>query len=275
MTDDEYREPDPHEVRTVLRQVAAYRKLCEQVRRKSIGTLVYGAIMLAIWYFVIPNGFKFNLYGVVFLGLALLELCVGLLNRFWPTAEGLILEGLVLMVFGGWNVVREVLGWLKVVPGPVSPFFVVFGILWAYQGIQTIRSYFFTKRAFPVSPNAEDIRWFDGLVRELRDADPRQDPRSLAIPTDPFLTGKLLGDSAFFLEPSDEVLIVARSDVHLDRVESEDRDRPPRGYLMIEGIPFPPFKLSDANWANYVAWKREGGEDPLANTEPPTVQPRR
>jgi hypothetical protein len=265
--DDEFGPgPHPHEVRTVLRQVSAYRRLCEQVRRKSTGSLVFGGIMLAVWYFAIPDGLKYSLYGIVYLALGLLEVCVGLLNRLWPTPEGVMLDGLVLIAFGGWNVAREVLVWQKMLPGGgrVNPVFVLFGLYWLFHGLQVARSYFGIKRAMPATPSREDIRWFDGLVRELRDADPREDPAALALPTDPFLTGKLIGDTAFFLEPSGEVLIVAREDVHLERVESPDSEKPPRGYLSIERAEFPPFKLSEANWSNYVAWKREGGEDPLA-----------
>lgn len=271
---DDYNDPppDPHETRSVLRQVAAYRELCNTVRRKSTGSLIFGGIMLAVWYFAIPDMAKYTPFGIVYLALAMLELCVGLLNRFWPTAEGILLDGLVLIAFGLWNLARQALVWQNVLPGPVNPVLALFGMYWVFQGFQTSRSYFQIKRAFPATPTAEHLRWFDGLVRELRRADPREDNRELALPTEPFLTGKLLGDTAFFLDPPGNVIIAAREDVSIDRSESDDPERPPRGYLSIEGVEFPPFKLSDANWNNYVSWKREGGEDPLA-VAPPSVRP--
>lgn len=270
---DDTQELDPNEMRQTLRQVAAYREVCNAVRRKSTGALFFGGIMLAVWYLAIPDFLKFKPFGLVYLILAMLELCVGLLNRIWPTAEGILLDGLVLFAFGLWNVARQVLVWQNLVPGQVNPVLAVFGLYWLFQGVQTIRSYFALRRAMPMTPTTEHLRWFDGLVRELRDADPREDATSVAFPTEPFLTGKLLGDTAFFLDPSGSVLITTRSDVHLERVESEDPDRPPRGYLSVEGLQFPPFKLSDANWNNYVAWKREGGEDPLAAADIPSVRP--
>jgi hypothetical protein len=270
--DHDHHPPDPYETRQVLRQVAAYREVCESVRRKSTGSLIFGGIMLAIWYFAL-QGMQFTPFGLVYLGLALLELSVGLLNRVWPTAEGVLLDGLVLFAFGGWNVARAALIWFKLLPGGLNPVLLVFGIIWLLQGLQTIRSYFQLRRAMPATPTREHLRWFDGLVRELRDADPRDDPKAVAFPTEPFLTGKLLGDTAMFLDQSGAITITVRQDVNLERVESSDPERPPRGYLSIDGSEFPPFKLSDVNWNNYVAWKREGGEDPLADRVP-TVNPR-
>jgi hypothetical protein len=272
MTDaDDLRDPDPSETRHVLRQVAVYRDLRNSVRKKSTGNLIFGGIMLAVWYFGIPDPMKFGPFGLVYLALAMLEFCVGLLNRLWPTAEGILLDGLVLLAFGLWNIARPALIWLKVINGRIDPVFALFGLFWLYQGVQTVRSYFQLRASLPARPTAAHLRWFDDLVKELRHADPRDDASALALPTDPFLTAKLLGDNAFFLDPNGHVIITARELVTLERVEADDPERPPRGYLSVEGAEYLPFKLSEANWSNYVAWKREGGEDPLAT--PPTVSP--
>jgi len=65
----------------------------------------------------------------------------------------------------------------------------------------------------------------------------------------------------FLIEPGDATIIVSRRELSLEREESGD-DRPARGYLTISGIPFRPFSLGKKTWDNYVAWKREGGEEP-------------
>lgn len=259
--------PDPYETRQVLRQVAAYREVCESVRRKSTGSLVFGGVMLAIWYFLDGQRGNWSPFSIIYLSLGLLEVSVGLLNRIWPSAEGILLDGLVMLAFAGSNLVRQYFAWKMFGQVGISPVLLVFGVIWLLQGIQTIRSYFQLRRAMPATPTREHLRWFDGLVRELRDADPRDDPKAVAFPTEPFLTGKLLGDTAMFLDQSGAITITVRQDVTLERVESSDPERPPRGYLSIDGSEFPPFKLSDANWNNYVAWKREGGEDPLARND--------
>lgn len=266
---DDDRDPDPAETRHVLRQVAEYRRLRDAVRKKAMGSILSGALMLAIWYFLDGQFNRWTAFSIIYLSLALLEVCVGLLNRLWPSAEGLLLDGLVLLTFAASSLVRQYLAWQMFGNRAVNPALLLFGGLWAYQGLQTVRGYFRLRASLPARPTREHLRWFDDLVRDLRHADPRDDASALAVPTDPFLTGKLLGDNAFFLDPHGHVLIAAREDVSLERVESGDPERPPRGYLSVDGAEYPPFKLSEANWNNYVAWKREGGEDPLASEETP------
>ena len=247
---------EAEEKRMTLRRVATYRALCDRVRRSALGTLLFGALMFAFWYFVFPDKLKWDLFGKVYLGLAVLELTVGVLNRFFPSAEGVLLEGLVLIVFGGWNLFRQVMVWQGIWPGFVSPIFVVFGAYWVLQGINHVRSYVYLRKEFAERPSPEHIRWFDELAKEVRDADPKTDPSALALPTQPFLTAKLLGDTAFFTDGAGEVIIVAADEVRLD-MDVPDPERPPVGYLNISGVSFEPFRLSRENWENYCGWKGE------------------
>lgn len=261
MTDD-FTEPDPNETRAVLRQVAAYRRVCEQVRRKGTGSLVFGCIMLAIWWMIDgqhPNK-RFELFSLLYLGIALLEVGVGLFNRFYPTAEGVLLDAVVLLGFAASNGVRAFLVWQATkTPDPV---FTLFALFWVFQGVMLLRSYRGIVRGMKARPTRAQLRWFNDLLNDLRAADPKADRRAVAFPTEPFVSGLLLGESAFFLDGTGEVWIVPREDVTLEAENSPDPDRPPRGYLEIGGSAFPPFALSRANWENYAAWKREGGEEP-------------
>jgi hypothetical protein len=262
---------DPEEVRYVLRRVAAYREVCERVRKGSTGALVSGGIMLAIWYFLLPDRAKFDWFGLVYLTLACLEFGSGLLNRLFPSAEGVLLAALVLMSFGGWNIAREVLIWQKIVAFPgantVSPIFIVLGFMWLVQGFRQAQGYLQLRRQFAERPTGVQIRWFNDLLREIKYADPKTDPQAVFFDTQPALTGKLLGDTAFFVERGDATIIVARRDVRLER-EELGGDRPARGYLSIRGAEFPPFPLGTKTWENFVQWKREGGEEP----PPPVVR---
>lgn len=247
---------EAEEKRMTLRRVAAYRALCDRVRRSALGTLFFGGLMFAFWYFVIPDMLKWSLFGKVYLGLAMLELTVGLLNRFFPSAEGVLLEGLVLIVFGGWNLAREAMVLQGMLPGRVHPLFVVFGAYWILQGFNHARNYFQLRKEFAERPSPEHIRWFDELAKEVRDADPKTDPTAMALPTQPFLTAKLLGDTAFFTDGAGEVIIVAADEVRLE-MDVPDPDHPPVGYLNISGVSFEPFRLSRENWENYCGWKGE------------------
>ena len=127
-------------MRYVLRRVAAYREVCERVRKGSTGALIFGGIMLAIWYLALPDKLKYDWFGLVYLALACLEFGSGLLNRLFPSAEGVLLAAVVLMCFGGWNIAREVLIWQKIMAFPggggVQPLFVVLGGMWLLQGFR-------------------------------------------------------------------------------------------------------------------------------------------
>lgn len=269
---DDDRPIDPDEARYVLRRVAAYREVCERVRKGSTGSLIFGAIMLAFWWFLLPDKIKYDWFGIVYLSLACLEFGSGLLNRLFPSAEGVLLAAVVLMSFGGWNIAREVLIWQKLIalPGGVSPIFLVLGVMWLVQGFRQAQGYLQLRREFADRPTGAQIRWFNDLLREIKFSDPKVDAQAVFFDTQPSLTGKLLGDTAFFVEKGDETIIVSRRDVRLER-EDMGEGRPARGYLTIGGADFRPFPLGTKTWDNYVAWKREGGEEP----PPPVVRPTR
>lgn len=266
MHDDEPIDPD--EVRYVLRRVAAYREVCERVRTGSTGSLIFGGIMLAIWQWALPENLKFQWFGIVYLALAILEFGSGVLNRLFPSAEGVLLAAIVLMSFGGWNIARYVLVWQNLMPqAGGNVVFAVLGVMWLIQGFRQAQGYLQLRREFADRPTGAQIRWFNDLLREIKYADPKTDPQAIFFDTHPPLTGKLLGDTAFFIEKGDEMIIVSRREVKLEREESGD-DRPARGYLTISGVDFRPFPLGTKTWENYAAWKREGGEEP----PPPTVR---
>jgi hypothetical protein len=249
--------------RAVLRNVAAYRELCERVRRGSTGGLIFGAIMLAIWYFAIPEREKFRVFGLIYLGLSALEFTAALWNKFRPSAEGVLIDGVVLLVFGAATLLRQYLIWQGQMPGRVFPLLLVFGAYMLYSGFSHVRNYAQLRRAFAQRPTADHLRWFDELLREVRRADPAEDPTALDLPTRPPVRGKLLGDTAIFLQAgSDDVVIAARDDVEIEREPAKEPDRDPVGFLLIEGADLGGFPLDPANWRNYAAWKTEGGQPP-------------
>ena len=64
---------DPRDARAVLRNVGAYRQLRRHVRSKANWGLVFGAFMLAVWYFFLPAREQFGPFGLIYLGLAAVE----------------------------------------------------------------------------------------------------------------------------------------------------------------------------------------------------------
>ncbi len=262
---------DPEETRYILRRVAAYREVCERVRKGSTGALIFGGIMLAIWYFVLPEKAQTDWFGLVYLALGCLEFGSGMLNRLFPSAEGVLLAALVLMSFGGWNIAREVLIWQKIIAFPgaggMSTLFLVLGVMWLIQGFRQAQGYLQLRREFAERPTRAQLHWYSDLLREIKYSDPKVDPQAVYFETRPPITGKLLGDTAFFVESGDTTIIVARRDVILEREEARG-ERPALGYLSIRGSEFPPFPLGAKTWDNFVQWKREGGDEP----PPPVVR---
>lgn len=256
---------DPRDVRVLLRNVGAYRLLRQQVRRKANWSLIFGLIMLAVWWMVFgQRGGKFDdPFSLIYLGLAVIEFVSGVVNKLFPSAEGVLIDGLVLFAFGGANVARAALIFQN--RGNVDVFYAVFGAYWLFSGFNVMRSYAGLRRAFAVRPTPEHIRWFEGLMRDVRGADPEADPTALDLPTRPPVRGKLLGDNAFFLHAgSDELIIAGRDEVEIERVPNKSPDREPVGYLVVHGQDFGGFPLDPDNWRNYAAWKGRGGEPPVA-----------
>ena len=252
--------------------MAAYKELCDKVRRSATGGLIFGALMLLIWY-LMPDGQKYKTFGLIYLGLAALEFTAALWNKFTPSAEGILFDGIVLIVFGGSNLVRQYLIWSGQLPGPRGGshmIWVLFGLWMLFQGWGHIRSYFQVRRAFgALRPTREHLRWYNDLIREVRQADPSADPTALDLPTKPPLRGKLLGDTAVFLQPNGEVLIASRRRVEIEPVAGKGDQ--PVAELTIEGDDFGRFPLDPDNWRNYAAWKGAGGQAPA----PPEVRPAR
>jgi len=259
--------------RVILQSVAAYYELCRQVRKKATGGLLFGVGMLAFWYFLIPEQgpfSKFTVFGLIYLGLAGLEFTSALWNKLAPAAEGVLLDGFVLLIFGGSTVVRIYLLWQANGKMGDNWLFLGFGAFMLFRGVGTIRSYFQLRRAFSFRPTRDHIRWFEELLRDVRQANPELDPDALDIPTEPPVRGKLLGDMAVFLVAAKSTpLIVDREEVEIQRRPPKDPDRPARGSLFIGPDDFGDFPLDLDNWRNYERWKTEGGQAP----EPPVVRP--
>jgi len=259
---------------TILRSVAAYRELCRSVRKGATLGLFWGIAMLAIWYFL-PDAGQFGKYtpfGLIYLGLAGLEFTTALWKFFAPSAESIVLDGIVLLAFGGSTLYRLYLQWQANVLNESAYLSLGFAAFMIFRGLGTLRNYGQLRRAFSFRPTREHIRWFDDLLRDVRNANPELDPNALDIPTSPPVRAKLLGDIAVFLVAAKETPIVASIDeVEIERRPPKNPDRPAHGYLFIGPEDFGDFPLDPDNWRNYERWRTAGGRPPA----PPVVRPAR
>jgi hypothetical protein len=243
---------DAEEKRYILRQVAAYRDLCDQVRSGAKGSLFFGGLMLVLWWQLFSDKEKFEVFGLIYLALACLEFGAGLLNRFFPSAEGVLADGVVLTLFGGFNLVRHYLRWQA--GGPPFTILTFFSAYWVYSGVQGIKGYFTLRKLFTHRPSAAHVRWFDELIHEVRTGNPETDPDALDLPTVPRVKAKLLGDTALVLAGA-EVVVAAREQFELVPAPARRNDDRPRVLVALNGYEFGECQLSPENAQNYTKWK--------------------
>lgn len=249
MTDDDV-------LRLRLQRMAAYRQVRAAVRAGATHTLVNAALMLGLAYFFYSQ-FGFHPILVIQAGFGLAELAVGLWKKARPSAECVLMDGLVAAGFALSSLGRQALAWQGVIPGGVHPIGLFIGVWLLLDAIRAFRTYGELRRAFPERPTADQLAWFDDLVYEVRAADPAADPSALDLPTDPPWKGKLLGDTAFLAAArGEEVLVAGPESIDLD-VGPEGRGGRRRAALRVYGHEFPEFVIDPASAANYERWRAE------------------
>jgi hypothetical protein len=243
---------DDATMRLRLQNVAAYRELRRSVQRGGRENVVFALVMLGIAYYMYQGGGNQNvaiLYGVLAVG----EMLVGLFKWMVPTAEGLILDGIVLLVFaalnGWWEYNRFQKGF------GMNPVFVFLSLFMLFGAINRFRSYGELRKLFAERPDPEHIAWFDDLVREIQTSDPHTDTLALDLPTRPHWKAKLLGGTAFFVAAGGNTVWIAGADEFTLRREKTDRGHGRRKALLnIHGEAYPEFELEDVSWSNYTKW---------------------
>jgi hypothetical protein len=246
---------DDYLMRSRLQQVAAYRHLRRVVRRTGRENVLFAAIMLALAFWTIgPNakGFAAVIF-VLYVGLAVAEFAVGVFKSLWPSAEGVLLDALILLLFAGWNLGWQVIG--QMAGRPVNPVLLAFGGLMLWASFGQFNRYRQLRKLFAQRPTADQIAWFDDLIREIRTADPELDDQALDLPTRPHWKAKLLGTTAFFVTVLGETVWVAGpGEFELVRETKDPGTGRRRAYLRVYDQEYPPFEITDTSWANYEKW---------------------
>src|SRR5262245_4245572 len=250
-------------MRLRLQSVAAYRELCRSVQRSGRENIVFALLMLglAFFFFQPRAGGIATIVFYLYVGLALGEFAVGLFKSLYPTAEGILLDSFVLLVFAGWNI-----GWqgLWLARGlPPNILILLLGVWMLFGAISRFRSYLVLRKLFAERPSAEHMAWFDDLVYEIKTADPQTDELVLDLPTNPHWKAKLLGSTAFFVAVNgNSVWVTGPEDFALRREKTERGTGWRKAMLSIHGERYPEFDLSDVSWSNYTKWA--AGQRPTA-----------
>lgn len=247
------------EMRMRLQQVAAYRELCRGVRRSGRGNIIFASFMLFLAYLVWDAGGARRavpLTIVVFAALAAGELLVGLYKWLAPSAEGVLLDALVLLVFVGYFGFNE-FNRFQAGNNP-NPVAILLGLFMLSNAVERFRAYGQLRRLFAERPSAEHMAWFDDLVAEIRAADPQSDELALDLPTTPHWKAKLFGRTAFFVATRDgSVWVAGPDDFELLREKTDRGTGRRKALLRVHDTPYPEFEVTDATWANYQRWRAE------------------
>ena len=243
---------DDTEMRFRLQQVAAYRELCRQIRVSGRGNIFFALLMLFLAYSNWKLG-QADWMLILYAALALAELGAGLLKWAFPSAEGVLIDALILLLFAVFNL--GIAG-LQVQQGRNPSLIAVFLSLFLLSGaVSRFRSYSGLRRLFAERPSRDQIAWFDELVYEIRTADPETDDQALDLPTKPHWKAKLLGSTAFFVaRRGDAVVVAGPFDFDLTPDGRDRRTGLTRVLLHIHGQTYPEFGIDDASWDNYRKW---------------------
>jgi hypothetical protein len=242
---------DIEDMRATLARVSIYRKVQESVRSTSGNTIFSGVIYLGFGYYLYSALGGLNPFVIAIFALGAGEVLVGLLKRIAPMPECILLDALLEFAFVAYLVYRNTNGF-AIIPQKPSPFFVIIGIWATFNGIQHLRSYMQLRSIFKERPTRAHIAYVDDLTNEIEAAQPATDPTALDVPTKPPLQIKMMGDIALVLESSSrELFLCARRELDLER--DGDRVR-----LTILREDYPPCRIDEDSWRNYVNWKSAG-----------------
>lgn len=250
-------------MRLRLQQVAAYRQLCQTVRGSGRGNVFFALLMLFFAYLSFQNN-RIDWVILMYVGLAVAELSVGLFKWLFPSAEGVLLDGLILLMFVVLNLGRQAL-WMNA-GGRPHLLSVFIGVWLLLAAIKRFKSYADLRRVFAERPSREQIAWFDDLIREIRAADPETDDLALDLPTRPHWKAKLFGGTAFLVaKKGGAVWVAGPEDFEIARERKDHGTGRRKAMLTIHDLQYPEFTITDATWANYQKW--------LTGNAPPNAHP--
>ena len=240
---------DITEMRAVLARVAAYRGVCEAVRRGANHTLFNGFLFLGLTAFIY-NQFGFHPILLTNAAIGVGEILVGLWKKLRPSPEGVLVDALLQIAFAISIGVRPLLGW------GIHPVSIFIGVWVLVDGVRTIQAYQALNRAFVERPTREQLAQVRALAREVIDADPSVDQSALDFPARPPLKARLLGGVVLFADVrTGNLFLVERPSLRLVRTGGDRH--PDHAVLIVDGEEWGEFPVDSATWANYVRWQPE------------------
>jgi hypothetical protein len=199
-----------------LHLIAEYHTACRALRTMGWGGIVFGLINIGLGIAFVVSLHPINAV------LALIGLFL-LLSGVWclvlPGAEGVITNGIALILVGVWNIIVTVLN-LAAGANP-QVWWAVFGVFLIAAAVQCFQKYARFAEALRHGVSQQEKAMMDGLVKAILKANAKEDEDIITFQVRTFAQqkewrGQLRQDVAVFVEKmSKEVLVAPRAGVRI------------------------------------------------------------
>lgn len=196
-----------------LRQAAEYRRAVKILRGAGWGAIIFGVLALVIG---VPAAVTHPInFVLVLFGLGLLA--EGLWNLLLPTAEGILVDGILLLICALWNLFITILS--VAAHDPPSVFWAVLGgfqIAWA---VSRFVSYGRFRNALAEKPDAETLERLEDIVKDIKQTKSVDDNEIVGFRSRSALKqqdwkGRLGDDAAIFVDKLGyDILVAYKEDV--------------------------------------------------------------
>jgi hypothetical protein len=201
-----------------LRLIAEYHTACRSLRRIGWGGIAFGFfnIVLGVVFIIFLHPINAIL---VFIGLLLLGSGVWCLAA--PGAEGVICNGIALILVGVWNVFVTV---INMTAGRTPQvWWAVFGAVMIAAGVQCIQKYARFSQALRNKATAKEMAMMDRLVQSILKAKPKEDEDIITFdvpgwPQQKSWIGELRRDgiAVFVDKMSKEVMVAHKEEIRIE-----------------------------------------------------------
>ncbi len=239
-----------------LRRAAAHLSLRRTLRPSGIGSLIFGAIAIAVG---VP---AMNLHplNAVLVALGAFLVIEGVLVIASPSPGGIIIDGLAILMVGGWNIAITA---LEAAEGAGSPgFFMYFGIFQLIAGVKRLADFrHFT--SLPAKPDEQVMSRLNQMVKSVLKAKPKHDMSVVEFTAKEksgqvIWRGKLLDDAAIFVRRAarQDIALAEKEEINIIRQKGPPvRKKTPVSCQVGENMMYG--TMAPEHFARYESWKRK------------------
>jgi hypothetical protein len=195
-----------------LQKTADYHVACKKLKQSARGSLIFG--VLAVMSGIL--NWEESILSILLAVIGLVLVVLGLTNIFKPTPEGIIIDGISLLIVALWNTVFVALQGIVFRGGED----LVWGIIGLFQILWSIRRFMEYPRyrqALQDKPSAEELEGMESLVNNINKSSDKGPGYLLFNHRSGVLKGLLSAEAVVFVDVAKhEVMVAHRNEVSLD-----------------------------------------------------------